>query len=204
MERMGEIIKRNQGLTSQSNDGKTTAIVPSKNSGLWYQKLIAMAQDMRQDLAPGMLSYWKQELKSYSDDEILVALGLYVGEFFPSVKQIREILERKRQLANEQKRLGEWDRWKAVQKAAEAEGKLATAEEIDAMLAGCKRAWERVVNGDNNKQAQDRSGMDQSNIMGLEESATSARGSSDSIKRQIECVSNKSTENLGRSEGTKA
>lgn len=92
---------------------------------------------MRQDLAPGQLRHWKEELNNYTDDEIIVALGLYKGEFFPSVKQIKEIIERKRQLVGEEQKRKEWDRWKQ----AHQQGKLATAEEIRQMVRECAEIW---------------------------------------------------------------
>jgi hypothetical protein len=58
-----------------------------------------LAMDKRHDLAPGILLYWTEKLKSYSDAEICESLRLFSGEFFPSVDSIAQAIERKREAA---------------------------------------------------------------------------------------------------------
>lgn len=163
MDKVGEIIKSNQ--TPQSGGSTTTALASRKNSGMWVQRLEQMAFNMRQDWAPGQITYWATELKQYSDDEILVALGLYTGEFFPNVKQIREIIDRKREMVSNRA----WDKWKAE----DAEGKRATPEEIAEMIRGCNRAWDKAAR-EGRLASSGRSNGAASNVEANKQSATPA------------------------------
>lgn len=87
-----------------------------------------------------MLHYWKGELDQYEDREILEALQLYCGEFFPSVKAIKDIMERRREARSEEAKRGQWDRWKRD----DAEGKRATPEEIKQMVEACNNSYKRL------------------------------------------------------------
>jgi hypothetical protein len=69
----------------------------------WQIKLIQVAQDMRQDIAPGTTELWKEKLWDYRDEEISSALVVYSGEFFPSAKDIKAIMDRARERRWEEK-----------------------------------------------------------------------------------------------------
>jgi len=97
--------------------------------------------DKRQDWWPGILSFWTEKLASYQESEVCEALKLYAGEFFPSVDDIAALIERRRINAAQNK---QWDQWKATQKQAAAEGKLATDEDY----AQLREVFRRVAFGE--------------------------------------------------------
>ena len=86
--------------------------------------------------------YWKQELEGYSDQETTEALNLWVGEWFPSVKEIRQLMDRKRELqkqaAKEAANNRPWENYKAEQAQAAAEGRLATDDDYEQLRAQCR------------------------------------------------------------------
>lgn len=86
--------------------------------------------------------YWKQELEGYSDRETTEALNLWVGEWFPSVKEIRQLMDRKRELqkqaAKEAANNRPWESYKAEQSQAASEGRLATDEDYEELRAKCR------------------------------------------------------------------
>jgi len=49
----------------------------------WMSLILRIAQDKRNDLAPHAMRYWKDKLRSFSDDRICDALMAGVWEFFP-------------------------------------------------------------------------------------------------------------------------
>lgn len=79
-------------------------------------------------------------MDQYTDAEISDALALYKGEFFPSTKNIQDIMERRREAKSEEAKRGQWDKWKE----RDAQGQRATKEEIAAMVQGCKETWNRL------------------------------------------------------------
>lgn len=113
-------------------------------------------------MAPHTLMLWKDKLLGVPDKFVCEALRLYRGEFFPSVDHILKEVDRLQEAQSTAPGKSTWDKWKAEQAKGTAEGKEATQQEIDEMLAGCRRAWAKVMGAgsDNHHEAKDRSGMD--------------------------------------------
>jgi len=130
MEQIGKLLSNDPcgSLVLKSHDSITTSQKSSELSEIpqWVQLLVQMGQDKRHDLAPGILSYWKEKLSRYSDSEVCAALRLYAGEFFPAVDDITGVIERRRKDAATNR---PWEQFKAGQAQAAVEGKLATDED---------------------------------------------------------------------------
>src|SRR6266496_2870496 len=92
-------------LVPRSPGTTTTALSLSEPSELpqWAEMLAQIAQDKRHDLAPGILRLWKVKLSHYRDQEIVDALLLYAGEYFPSVDTIIATMDRRRERRAEEK-----------------------------------------------------------------------------------------------------
>lgn len=100
MEKLGALIKSKPHLAKPQSGGTAMASrseMQDQETTLWLRLLRQLAQEKRQDLAPGTREWWKAKLKDYQEPEICEAILLYSGEFFPDVDRIIEIIERKRQ-----------------------------------------------------------------------------------------------------------
>lgn len=103
---MNEIESIGSIINSTVQSSATNAIEPrsSKDSvPLWGGLILQMAQDYRQDFAPGSIRYWRLKLLIYRDEEIYEALLSYNEKWFPAIAEIREILERMRERRAEEK-----------------------------------------------------------------------------------------------------
>ena len=98
-------------------------------------------------------------MEKYSDTEITEALHLWVGEWFPSVKEIRELLDRRRDSvakeAAEAKTNAPFEQYKADKHKAESEGLLATQEQYDELREVFRRIAFGANNGEGGKASQD-------------------------------------------------
>jgi len=139
MEKIGEIIKRNNQAL-QSPDSTTTLQKSSESSVLpqWLPLLVQMAQDKRHDLAPGILSYWMEKLKNFTEQEITAALLSSGWEFFPSVDNVTGVIKANRQAAAEEYRALEWQQYKSNQAEAERTGLLATEDDYENLRKECR------------------------------------------------------------------
>src|SRR5512146_1691384 len=129
MERIGEIIKRPQSLTSQpsTTDGRAMSVLLQQSTDFaelaklmrdrgakeWEIKILQVAQDRRHDLAPATIPLWREKLRQYRDEEVCAALLLWSGEFFPSVDDVIEIINRRRETRHGEIQNAEWSAWKA-------------------------------------------------------------------------------------------
>jgi hypothetical protein len=137
MGKIGGLIK-----APKLKDSTTTL---QKSSGpsappLWVGIVVQMAQDKRHDMGPGILSYWKVKLQKYGDIEITQALLGSGWEFFPSVDNVISAINANRAVAAGERADLEWQQWRRTQKAAEANGLLATDEQYDELRKTFKKA----------------------------------------------------------------
>jgi hypothetical protein len=81
-------------------------------------------------MAPHLLRYWAEKLTNVPDELICEALTTARWELFPSVDDVLRAVDGIR----EARRGGrEWEQWKAGQKRAAREGKLATEDDYAQM-----------------------------------------------------------------------
>lgn len=112
---------------------------PSEVLPTWVPLILTIAQDKRHDLAAATLRLWRAKLKPFADADVQEALLSGAWEFFPSVDQVIDRLERILAARAQESVNREWRKWKAEQKRAEQEGLLATEEGIAEMRAALRK-----------------------------------------------------------------
>jgi hypothetical protein len=103
-----------------------------------------MAVDKRQDLAPGILSYWELKLSDYSDREIYEALLAYSGDYFPSVDSIIGLIKERDESRQSRESLDATDRYLADMHAAWAMSPEEAAS-YDESVQEVKRRWQKAL-----------------------------------------------------------
>lgn len=110
----------------------------------WRDLLKQMAVDKRQDLAPGILSYWELKLSDYSDREIYQALLAYSGDFFPSVDHIIGLIIERDHTNRSREELDATERYLADMHKAWAMSPEEAAE-YDKSVQEVKRRWQKAL-----------------------------------------------------------
>jgi hypothetical protein len=167
MEKIGNLLKQNDSPVLKSSGSTTTALSLPEPLELpqWAETLTQVAQDKRHDLAPGILRLWREKLKSYRDAEINEVLLLYSGEFFPSVDAITEIIERRREVKGMERGHSDWERWKAENERAQAEGRVLTPEQMAEFMNNCKEIFARSSKQDLQQKSLDHTALHQARVL---------------------------------------
>lgn len=143
MEKIGELVKKHNGNLTRQNDATTTTAlsVSEPLEPRWADLVEKLAQDLRQDLAPGILTLWKEKLRNYSDREICEGLMSQNWLLFPSVFNLADVLDQRREERYGDKADIEWRSWKATQAQAEVEGRMATDEDY----AELRKTFQEII-----------------------------------------------------------
>lgn len=90
-------------LLPNTNGGTRTG-KPSESA--WLVTLQTLAQDKRHDLAPAVVTLWKEKLNNYRPEEINKALLGYRGKYFPSCDDVMDLMDkvRRRRMGEKPKR----------------------------------------------------------------------------------------------------
>lgn len=124
MEKIGEILK----APGRENLART---MPQPSQPSWAGLLWTLAQQKYKELTPPEVALWKAKLSGYPNDLVEWALLNYNDEYFPDPGKICKMIERKRESNFQAQEQAEWQAWKAVQKQAEKEGRLASPEDYE-------------------------------------------------------------------------
>jgi hypothetical protein len=140
-------VTRNQRdsdeLALSTNEQQITLQQPQQplEAPTWMPILLAIAQDKRHDLAPATLRLWKVKLAKYSDEQVLQSLKVGTWHWFPSVDDVIELIQVQIERSRQEAANREWDHYKAEQRRAEAEGRLATDEDYALMREALRRCF---------------------------------------------------------------
>jgi len=152
-------------LVSQAGQEKSLATTSQPSQPQWGAILWTLAQTRHKELSVPEIKLWQAKLSGYPNELVEWALLNYNGEFFPNPSTICRMIEVKREAIQGEQQDREWKAWKAGQKQAAAEGKLATDEDYTRLREIVRRvAFGPTADG---AQVQDRGGMDKPNIVGL-------------------------------------
>jgi hypothetical protein len=122
MEPIAEMIRRSDNHNQALNSSDALAMPPPQSVSLygmmqlleapgvpkWVRPVLQLAQDRRHDLPAMTLEFWKVKLLGIPEELVVEALLLYAKPFFPSIQDVLEIIERKRQSAAALKQEAYW------------------------------------------------------------------------------------------------
>lgn len=137
-------------LLNKAEQEKSLATTSQPSQPQWAGLLWTLAQSRYKELTEPEIALWKAKLSGYPNDLVEWALVNYNGEFFPNPSTICRMVEVKREsmIADQDNR--RWEAWKASQRQAKAEGKLATDEDY----ARLRTEIRRIVYGKSGKAVQ--------------------------------------------------
>lgn len=145
MEQIGKLIKRKPNQAPKSPEPMAiTRQLPmatdfselvehlrAAGAPEWEILILQMSQDKRHDLAPHVMPYWREKLKNLPDKMICAALLSGAWQFFPSVDQVLEQVELVAERGMQTKGEAEWATWKAENRRAEKEGRMASEKDYE-------------------------------------------------------------------------
>jgi hypothetical protein len=123
-----------------ASQGRDKLLVQTSNQPpAWAGLLLSIAQSKSREMLPGEMRLWQVKLGGYSTETVEKAFLRYRGEYFPDPNTIAELCDLVQESALQERGNNDWERYKAEQRKAEQEGKLATEEDRQALRASLRK-----------------------------------------------------------------